>query len=1468
MATDKKEIELLIRARDLGSKTLKEVASAVKGVTTSLNDQVAAAKKGEISANELRDAMKKLEEAGAALIKQQGIIDHYKALGAQLDAAKEKASAMRQAEAELAASLAATDEPTRKQTRELEKMTKAADAADKRVETLGNSVAAQAERLRAAGIETDKLAAAQQKIASSAAEVGSGINVLGGALDTYQANLRETRASEEAFAKSDAFDRKIREVEGMARANLLLRQYTEALDAANAKEQQSAALTVFRQTGDDALIAARKLDDLAAAEIRVEAASDSMTAALRSIIDPAGQARATLAGLEAETARVINVVGDADKPIRDYQDAINDLGRIQTDVLRKGALVDSFAAQEKAVESVTIAYRDAYKDVQFYARAIQDAEEPNDALTNGLRRSEAALKSATTELEQEKAALARLKASMDAAGISTTDLVGEQSRLIGIANSAAGAITKLDKAQAGQNTKTGRFLGLRAYELQNLGYQVNDLITQVASGTSVMQAAAQQGGQILQLFPGIFAKIAAFIPELLLVGAVAGTTIAAIKQVLDEAESVRKFTGELTLNADGALYNAQALAATAHTLDVYGASLKDARAEVSKFIAEGLDPAKIEAYGKSAQDMADVLGIKVPDAAGKVAAAFTGGYEALKKFDDEVNFLTAAEREHIKTLYEQGDAAAASDEAFRLWADRVGEAADQARGPWTDASRGLQAAWDSFITTVSNTDGIVNTVKELNTLISVARDALNWLAQVDEAKAKPDASGTTYSQRPRFSYDAPAILGGGYIGIGSPMLTPQASMQGIQDLLKQSPKDKENQRQTKAADAQIDKLREARKATDLLSAAEKVRLAGIKAVTDAENAGLNDKGLLAKIRDEAQLTEQYKQQEKAKKKSDAQGRKDDSAKRAAEAKERAAQAKRDALERQLTNDLNTMTGKVDKSQVASLDQRLEAVDGAYAKISDALARYKAAGGTNVNGQSLADYQKQIDANKDILKQQETMKFYEETLSELEKQRASRLQGIADQAAAGTISGAEAFKQAQAVVADLDPKIANAADFAQQFAESIRGAVPDPKLDAFIEKMKQLSVANSSERGTNTPLALAGIEQAARAEGQLNAAIEQRTELISAVNRLEELGAISHAEAVDRRRAAYEQTTPLIQKEAEQLQELLRLLAETGAITPQIFDTWKAKLQAINVETVYVDENFTKIHDAITGSLTTGFSTFLTSVAQGIAGVIDGTMTWEEALDSLGNAALNFTATFLQGIADVLMQIAVLQAIKSIPFLNNLTSGIMDFTGLTAGATSLGAASTSLVAGTTGLTAGASALTAGASVLTTASASLAPASAALATAGGVVGASAAAMSVAAAALAQAATIQLAANSVGVFHSGGVIGGTANRTRSINPAIFANAPRYHSGTYGAGLKANEQAAILQKGEEVLTADNPRHIKNQIAGATGASSGGQPIAIYNALDTEDAAMKIIGGPAGTKAVMNILKFNATSVKAIVNS
>ena len=111
--------------------------------------------------------------------------------------------------------------------------------------------------------------------------------------------------------------------------------------------------------------------------------------------------------------------------------------------------------------------------------------------------------------------------------------------------------------------------------------------------------------------------------------------------------------------------------------------------------------------------------------------------------------------------------------------------------------------------------------------------------------------------------------------------------------------------------------------------------------------------------------------------------------------------------------------------------------------------------------------------------------------------------------------------------------------------------------------------------------------------------------------------------------------------------------------------------------------------------------------------------------------------------------------------------------------------------------------------------------------------------------------------GLFHSGGIVG-AGGPGRMVSPLVFAGAPRYHNGGM-AGLKPNEVPAILQKGEEVLTANDPRHANN------GGDSGSRGFRVVNVIDpamVED----YMSSSSGEQVILNTIGRNPGYVKQIL--
>lgn len=121
--------------------------------------------------------------------------------------------------------------------------------------------------------------------------------------------------------------------------------------------------------------------------------------------------------------------------------------------------------------------------------------------------------------------------------------------------------------------------------------------------------------------------------------------------------------------------------------------------------------------------------------------------------------------------------------------------------------------------------------------------------------------------------------------------------------------------------------------------------------------------------------------------------------------------------------------------------------------------------------------------------------------------------------------------------------------------------------------------------------------------------------------------------------------------------------------------------------------------------------------------------------------------------------------------------------------------------------------------------------------------------------------------GVKHSGGVVGHTSQRNRTVSPFVFVGAPRYHSGGI-AGLAPDEYATILKKNEEVLTADSPRNILNGGAGMGGNGDAGRPqdVSITNYVDAQSFLSAAAATSAGRKVIMNLLSAERAQLRTLV--
>lgn len=632
---------------------------------------------------------------------------------------------------------------------------KAFDAAAQALQSLlatNDAVGASAEKT---GNRLQELATIALSIDKAYAQINRSADSAAAAFARQQAAINESRArlsalEGQAGATARAMD-KIRV--GIVDQTLaggdtsgLVAQLKGAAIESNRLESQIEKLTGSVASQEAALESQRSaLQQVGSTALAAEAAQEQLARTIEQ--ETAALQRQTAAA--QKNARVLATIERATGVTRDR----GDLDLLNEQIQAEQALIDKLRAEQDAQTELQRIEEARRRAAMLLPGASSSGKSARDSAAvfqeDDLRRTretEKALREAAQAEQQMAAAAARLRAQIDPLGdiqdrlnremaeaerlyragkINATELAQAQNLLKQSADRAAQAMGQQNAASGGKPA----MFGLTPYAMQNLGYQINDIVTQLASGTSLTQTLAQQGGQLIQIFPRVgSAIVAAFTnPAILATVAAVGALVLGLKEAADQAARLRDFEGALAATADSAAYQATNLAKAADQLERFGLKAEEAVKIVKMFAREGLDPTRFMEFGKTAENMAIILGIDVPDAAEKLIDGMTGGYQAVKSLDNELNFLTATQREHIKTLFEQGKTQDAVNESMRILSDRYQVAADKQRGEWSDAVKSLGNAWDSFLKMLANTGVIQGMIGALDELGRRATSVFNRL---------------------------------------------------------------------------------------------------------------------------------------------------------------------------------------------------------------------------------------------------------------------------------------------------------------------------------------------------------------------------------------------------------------------------------------------------------------------------------------------------------------------------------------------------------------------------------------------------------------------------------------------------------------------------------------------------------------------------------------------------------------------
>lgn len=1193
-----------------------------------------------------------------------------------------------------------------------------------------------------------------------------------------------------------------------------------------------------------AVSAARREIELQTKALRDQAAV-AQTAANVQRVTGTGRTTATDngAGFEALARREIQLQELRAAAARDAAAAVAESVRRATGIgngraTDNGASFQALAAREEAaaLREAAVAHQMFEARVKQGAAAMADAAAEERAMADAAARLRAQLDPVAAIEARLSAEQAKLNNLFKQGKISAEELSAGLKLLDGDAKRALKAF--------GQSGSRPALFGLQPHELTNLSYQVNDVVTQLASGTSLAQTLGQQGGQILQLFPRVGAAVFGALSSgpAIAFGAILAGIVVTLKDAYDRAERIRQLGGLLALDADGGLNTAAGLNAAAEALDQYGLSAENALKVVRVLMKDGFDESQIVELGKAAQDLADILGIDVADAAKQVGDAFSGGWDAVKKLDDATNVYTASQREQIQALYEVGRAEEARSLARDIATRKLDEVADKANGPWTRAARNLESAWDKALAGLSNSQP----VRALGELFDTLAEKVDGLASsLQNLSAKDVFDLLTFAVNPSLIGTAIGNRIGGAInggngapafpnsltrgratnidpatfrqssGSASPVMT-EAQKKAAQDIADAI------ERQAVAAgkvtsEAVIQNKLAAKRKELELEAAERFPRATAGDRADFVNAGVTQE----RLRLEEQLT-QYKKQQA------------DAAERAQKAA-MAFPAQAMSLLKQFEGFQSTAKWDRNALRLGFGSSTITNPDGSFRKV--------VAGDTVTREGATRDLERRIQEFTNVVKQQ----IGGERFAQFSPSQQAALTSIAynygslpdriigavkagtnEQIASAVRGLAGDNKGINARRRNLEADMLGSPNLAVDQGAAQVAADLQAKQDAFNRSLREeaaarqrnIDAANAqrglsgealidAQREAEVQKAIADAREKAGKDGlkfseEQAAAIRQQVELeYEAVKGIE-----ARAKAA---RDAVDNPVNDLTAQRNALQSQITFQREQGnggaadALLPQL-DSVNARLQEAigNAIAFYqaldpANNNLGLTADQI-ATIVSGLQmaeqstqrwvSVLGVTGQQIAETFKNTATGaldrfaqalaegKNAFTSLKNAFLDFAANFLRQMAQMIQQQLIL----------NLISG--------------------LVRAGTGSAAG----------------------------GGLGG---------------------SANGFGAVggmqaHDGGIIGGAGPIPRAVNPDWFSRAARYHNGGI-AGLRPDEVPAILQKGEEVLTASDPRHRANG-----GFGSDGQSIKIVNSFDPDEAAQAIMNTRSGEKAMLNFVTRN----------
>ena len=394
-----KDVELRIRARDYSQKPLKAVSKAINEMARAQEEQRKAAERGEVSTRDLEASYKKLESAGQQLLKLNSLIEVFKRQNLAMSEATTKTEALRAKQKELQSAYDSASTVTKKQETALARINRQVEAATKAEATRAATLARTTKEMERYGIETTKIGQAQSGIVNSVSQV-----------------------------------------------NKVLQRQDEIIATAGAAAAQSKIINGLQQQANQAIATAKGYQTLGRVVQTTTGQLGPLGKQIQQIVSPAEAARSTLSGLEKQVSGVSSQLNRSGQAIDGAAQKLRMLNEANKTVTALAQQIDMYRQQMTVLRGARTEYRNARQDVINLAQQMRTATTDTGALGIQMQAAQQRLSAAAAALRNTGNSARSVQAALRSAGVDTRYLTDAEMRLIATSQQSSTAVNVLTEA--------------------------------------------------------------------------------------------------------------------------------------------------------------------------------------------------------------------------------------------------------------------------------------------------------------------------------------------------------------------------------------------------------------------------------------------------------------------------------------------------------------------------------------------------------------------------------------------------------------------------------------------------------------------------------------------------------------------------------------------------------------------------------------------------------------------------------------------------------------------------------------------------------------------------------------------------------------------------------------------------------------------------------------------------------------